>query len=248
MKTRFRIARHATCLLALALTFVAVSPAQMGGGMMGGGTTNGGMTGGNGTGSNTGMMGSNSLGGMMQGPLAGMMGGNSGLTIGADGTLYITRSSTSQGQTAQAAATQLAAIDTNGNAKWTLPITGSASQPALGKDGTLFVTTSDWLSWMYSGTTAAGGTTPNLLVVKPGPTSASVALTIPLQGQIASAPQIGADNAGGYIVYVITVDAFEGTSVNTSATSGTYLYAFSPAGALKYRLQLSQGGYGMMGL
>lgn len=256
METKFRIAGRATCLLALVFAFAAVSPAQMGGGMMGGApggsatngsTTFGGMMGGSGTGGYAGMMNS-SLGGMMGGSLAGMMGGNSGLAIGPDGTLYVTRASTSQAQTAQASSTQLAAIDTNGNANWTLPITaGSASQPALGKDGTLFVTTSDWLSWMYSGSTPTTGTTANLLVVKPGATSASVVLTVSLQGQVASAPQIGTDNAGGYIVYVVTVDAFDGTSVNTNATSGTYLYAFSPAGTLKYRLQLSQGGFGMIG-
>lgn len=244
METRFKTARHATGLLALAFAFVSVSPAQMGGGMMGSGTTggstiSGGMMGGNGNGTYAGMMG---------GSLAGMMGGNSGLTLGSDGTLYLTRSTASQAQASQDSNTQLVAVDTNGNAKWTLPINASsASQPALGKDGTLFVTTSDWLSWMYSGGTPAAGTSPNLLIVKPGTTSASILATVPLKGQVASAPQIGTDNAGGYIVYIVTVDAFNGASTNTSASSGSYLYAFSPGGALKYRIQLSQGGFGMTG-
>ncbi len=242
MKTTFRTGHHAVRLLALVLALAAVSLAQMGGGMMGGGHGNG----------YGGMMG-NSLGGMMGGSLSGMMGGGSGLAVGTDGTLYITRSATPQAQgQAQTASTQLAALDSNGIAKWTLPINASnASQPALGKDGTLFVTTSDWLNWMYdwmyNRSTPAAGTTSNLLVIKPGATSASVAVTVPLAGQVASAPQIAADNAGGYVVYVITVDGFHGAGFNTSTTSGTYLYAFSPTGTLKYRLQLSQGGYGMMG-
>lgn len=250
MKKTFGIARHGVRLSIVALALAAVSLAQMGGngGMMGGG--NGGMMGGGGYG---GMMGG-SLGGMMGGSLSGMMGGGSGLTLGPDGTLYVTRSATTQvqGQVAQNVTTQLAAIDANGNSKWTLPInSSSASQPALGKDGTLFVTTSNWLSWMYDwmynrGTPAAG-TTSNLLVIQPGTTSANVVLTVPLAGQVASAPQIATDNAGGYVVYVVTVDGFNGNGINTGTTSGSYLYAFSPAGALKYRLQLSQGGFGMMG-
>jgi|GEM_PF-5087323 len=241
MKTTFRMGRHAIRLIALVSVLAAVSLAQMGGGMMGCGY-------GNGYGS---MMGG-SLGGMMGGSLSGMMGGGSGLAVGTDGTLYITRSATTaQGQVLQTPTTQLAAIDPNGTPKWTVPINaGSASQPALGKDGTLFVTTSDWLNWMYdwmyNRSTPAAGTTSNLLVIKPGATSASVT-TVPLAGQVASAPQIATDNAGGYVVYVVTVDGFHGTGFNTSTTSGTYLYAFSPTGTLKYRLQLSQGGYGMMG-
>jgi hypothetical protein len=203
------------------------------------------MMGGRGNGTSGGMSGS--MGGMMSGSLAGMMGGNSGLAIGSDGTLYITRSAASQNQTSQTSNSQLAAIDTNGKAKWTLTITGDASQPALGKDGLLFVTTSDWMNWMYSGSSAAASTKPNLLIIKPGTTSASIIATIPLEGDIASAPQIGTDNAGGYIVYVVIVDMPDGTTNANSSTSGTFLYAFSPSGAQKYRLQLSQGGFGMMG-
>lgn len=195
-----------------------------------------------------------SLGGMMGGSLSGMMGGGSGLTIGPDGTLYITRSvaTPGQGQSSQTATTQLAAIDANGNTKWTLPIQSSgASQPVLGKDGTLFVTTSDWLNWMYDWvygrTTPAAGTTASLLVVKPGTTSATITVTVPLAGQVASAPQVAADNSGGYTVFVVTVDAFSGSGMNNSTASGSYLYAFSPVGVQKYRLPLSQGGTGMMG-
>ena len=194
-----------------------------------------------------------SLGGMMVGSLSGMMGGGTGLTIGADGTLYITRSGQVQGQTAQAAATtQLAAIDVNGHAKWTLAIpSSSASQPVLGTDGTLFVTTSDWTNWMYdwmySRNTPASGTTANLLVIKTAAGSASVVATVPLSGQLASTPQVAADGAGNYVVYVVSVDGFSGNAVNMTTTSGTYLSAFSPAGTLKYKLQLSQGGSGIMG-
>jgi hypothetical protein len=178
------------------------------------------------------------------------------LTIGPDGTLYITRSAAAQGQ-GQSNDTQLAAIDTNGIAKWTLSInSSSASQSALGKDGTLFVTTfvttSDWLTWMYnwmySRSVPSTGTTPKLLIVQPDATSATVVHTVALVGQVASAPRIATDNAGGYIVYVVTIDGFNGTGFNNSSTSGTYLYAFSHTGGLKYRLQLSQGGVGMMGL
>lgn len=235
MSMGFGIPRRAMLVSTLLLATAAMGSAQMGG-MRGG---YGGIMGG-------------SLGGMMGGSLSGMMGGGTGLTIGTDGTLYITRSAQPQGQSTQATTTQLAAIDVNGNVKWTLPIpSSSASQPALGKDGTLFVTTSDWLNWMYdwmySRSVPASGTTANLLVIKPGTTSASLIATVPLTGQLASAPQIATDNLGNYVIYVVSVDAFSGSTLNTSATSGSYLYAFSPTGTLKYRLQLSQGGYGMMG-
>ena len=250
MDQRFKTARHSTYIVAVAIAFQAASFAQIGGGMMGGGTgngnSNGGMMGGRGNGASGGMM-SGSIGGMMFGSLAGMMGGNSGLTIGSDGTLYITRSAASQNHMSQNVNSQLAAVDTNGNVKWTLTIDGGASQPALGKDGLLFVTTSDWMSWMYNGGTRAASTKPNLLIIKPGTTSASIVATVPLQGDIASAPKIATDNAGGYIVYVVTIDMPDGTMMTNSSSSGTYLYAFSPSGTQKYRLQLSQGGSGMMG-
>lgn len=235
MSNRFGIPRCGARLVTLLLALAVVGLAQMGG-MRGG---NGGIVGG-------------SLGGMMGGSLSGMMGGGAGLTVGADGTLYITRSVQAQGQSSQTASTQLAAIDSNGNPKWTLTINSStASQPALGKDGTLFVTTSDWLNWMYgwmySRSIPPANTAPSLLVIKPGTTSAAIIATVPLAGQVASAPQVATDNSGNYVVYVVSVDAFSGNSFNNSSTSGSYLYAFSPSGAQKYRLQLSQGGTGMMG-
>ena len=245
MERRLNIAGRTICLVVLAVAFAAVSSAQMGGGMMGG-STNGGMMGGNGNGTSSGMM-NGSLGGMMSGALAGMMGGSSGLAIGSDGTLYITRSAAAQSQASQTSTSQLAAIDNNGNAKWTLSISATASQPALGKDGTLFVTTSDWMNWMYSGSSSTASSKPNLLIVKPGAASATIQATIPLQGDMASAPQIGPDNAGGYIVYVVTVDMPDGNTTSANSTAGTYLWAFSPSGALKYKLQLSQAGIGMMG-
>jgi hypothetical protein len=117
----------------------------------------------------------------------------------------------------------------------------------LAKDGLLFATTSDWMSWMYNASATAASTKPNLLIIKPGTTSATVVATVPLQGDIASAPQIGTDNAGGYIVYVVTIDMPDRTMMTNSSSSGTYLNAFSPSGTQKYRLQLSQGGTGMMG-
>ncbi len=250
MERTFNAARRSACVLGLAVVFAAVSVAQMGGGMMGpgmgNGNTNGGMMSGNGNGMSNGMM-NGSIGGMMSGALAGMVGGSSGLTIGSDGTLYITRSAPSQNQTSQNPNSQLAAIDTNGNAKWTLPFNATSSQPALGKDGMLFVTTSDWMNWMYSGAGTTTSSKPSLLIVKPGSTSATIQTTIPLQGDMASAPQIGTDNAGGYIVYVVTVDMPDGSTSSTNSTAGTYLWAFSPSGALKYKLQLSQAGIGMMG-
>lgn len=161
-------------------------------------------------------------------------------------------SAQSQSQSNQTSTTQLAAIDVSGNVKWTLPIAAAtASQPALGKDGTLFVTTADWQNWMhdwmYSRSIPAAGTTASLLVIKPGGTSASLIVTVPLAGQLASAPQIATDNAGNYVVYIVCVDAFSESTLNTSATSGSYLYAFLPTGTLKYKLQLGQSGSGIMG-
>lgn len=236
MAKRFGIPRCGVLLAAVLLVTATAAMAQMGG-----------MRGGYG-----GIMGGESLGGMFGGSLSGMMGGGTGLSIGADGTLYVMRSAPVQGQSTQPASTQLAAIDLNGNVKWTLSINNSsASQPAIGKDGMLFVTTSDWLNWMYgwmySRSIPVAGSTPNLLVIKPSATSATIVATVPLTGQIASSPQIAADSAGNYVVYVVCVDAFSGNSVNTSSTSGSYLYGFSPTGSLKYKLQLSQGGYGIMG-
>lgn len=237
MAKRFGIESGARYFLLL-LVGAAVASAQMGGRAGAGGIMSG--------------TAGNSLGGMMGGSLSGMMGGGSGLTIGPDGTIYLTRSAPAQNQS-QTATTQLAAIDVAGNIKWSLSIgSAGASQPALGKDGTLFVTTSNWLDWMYdwmySRSIPAAGATANLLVVKPGATSATVLGTIPLAGQLASAPQIAADSSGNYVIYVVVVDAFSGLTVNTSATSGSYLYSFSPTGVLKYKLQLSRGGYGMMGV
>ena len=78
-------------------------------------------------------------------------------------------------------------------------------------------------------------------------TSATIVATVPLDGDVASSPQIGADNAGGYLVYIVTVDMPDASMTSTSSTAGTYLWAFSPSGALKYKLQLSQAGVGMMG-
>ncbi|MFB3816013.1 MAG: hypothetical protein ACE14L_18070 [Terriglobales bacterium] len=270
MKATFEIARHGMRLAALALVLAGVSSAQMGGGMMGGsysGSGYGGMMGGSYSGSGYGgMMGGNYSGsryggmmgggyGMMGGSLTGMMGGSfasmtgngSGLAVGTDGTLYLIRgvAPQAQGQVPQPGTTQLSAIDSNGNPRWTLPINStSASQPALGKDGTLFVTTSDLSNWMYNRNTQADGITPSLLIVKPAETTASIVATVPLAGQIASAPQIVADNAGGYVVYVTTADMFNTTGSNTVATaSRSYLYAFSPAGDLKYRLQLNEASF-----
>lgn len=74
--------------------------------------------------------------------------------------------------------------------------------------------------WMYSRSLPAAGSTANLLVINPGSTSASLVATVPLSGQLASAPQIAPDSAGSYVVYVVSVDAFDG---NTGTTSGTYL-------------------------
>lgn len=236
MKRNLTIVHNVARLLVALQALALLSLAQMGGGMRGRYGS---------------PMGSGSLGGMMGGSLSGMMGGGSGLTVGSDGMLYITRSTIpTQGQPAS---TQLAAIDPKGVSKWTLPIqSGSASQPALGQDGTLFLTTSNWLNWMYdwmySRSIPVSASASNLLVVKSSGASASIAVTIPLAGQLASAPQIAADGAGGYIVYVVTVDAFSGNTLNTGSTSGCYLYAFSPDGVLKYRMQLIQGGgSGMMG-
>ncbi len=236
MANTFGRPRCGVLLTASLLATAAAGMAQMGG-----------MRGGYG-----GIMGGNSLGGMLGGSLSGMMGGGTGLSIGTDGTLYITRSVPAQSQSTQPASTQLAAIDPNGNVKWTLSVnSSSASQPAIGKDGMLFVTTSDWLNWMYdwmyTRSIPSAGSTPNLLVIRPDATSATIIATVPLTGQIASSPQIAADNAGSYAVYVVCVDAISGSILNTTATAGSYLYAFSPTGTLKYKLQLSQGGSGIMG-
>ncbi len=91
------------------------------------------------------------------------------------------------------------------------------------------------MNWMYSGTGTTTSSKPNLLIVKPGSASATIQTTIPLQGDMASAPQIGTDSAGGYVV---TVDMPGGNTPSANSTAGTYLWAFSRSGSLKYKLQL----------
>lgn len=236
-------------LAAIVVLLTPLALAQMGGGMMGGGGMgSGGMGGGN---SQTGY-------GMQPGGVYGMgygmMGGSafgmgSGMidtfspAVAADGTAYVMRwlSGTSQSATQPQAQTQLVAISPlDGTVKWALPITGTVmSQPVVGTDGRIFLTSS-FYNTSGSGTTGATGHSA-LFVITPAGTSAAISNPILLTGAMASVPKIASDGSGGYIVYIIASDA-DGMGYQTTSTGGAaYLYAFLPSGATKFPpVKLSQ--------
>jgi hypothetical protein len=234
-------------IVVMAVALASLAAAQMG--MMGGG---GGMMGGGGIigGGNDGTMGPGGVYGMSYG----MMGGKSfgmgsgmsdtfGPAIGPDGTVYVLRwtTGTSQGQT------QLVAIDPqSGKSKWTVTVDGVlVSQPVVGSDGKIFLTTSagslsdmsgSMMGSGMSGSTPAGAASATLLIVN----STGGKQTVTLPGDFASAPKIGTNGSGGYQVYVMVSDigSIMGNQ-NQSASGRSYLSAFSPDGTERFKLQLN---------
>lgn len=239
-------------LLALVLTTVAF--AQMGGGMgngngggmMGPGTP--GMTGmspGQGMGSGMGMSGAMGSREMMDGP-----------TVGPDGTVYVVRfastSTTNQGMMNPGTGTsqyELVALSPlNGLAKWKLGVTGTmVSEPALGKDGKIFMTASDFVmgghgesggGMMNPGTSTASTGKSRLIVVTAYPTTASITSTIELDSNVLSAPKV-TEEATNYTVYVTGFEM--GADEKDAVASGQKtLYAFTPAGGLKFSVKINQ--------
>ena len=243
VKAGARVAVLATALVQLGF---AQMNGGMGGGMMGSGTPSNGATG----------MGSG-MGGGMQGGMSGMGSGNgmmaSGPVVGSDGTAYVKRQAggTSQqmmGGTQQATKTELVALNPqNGTTNWTLEINGAMiSEPVLAKDGTIFLTTSE--PGMNGGTEQGGGmhssnnstsnTKPALVIITATVTSARVQNRVELDADVLSTPRITPD---GQTVYVVATDMPDMTSnASTSTTGGSTLYAFGPAGNLKFKVQLAQ--------
>ncbi len=244
-----------TALLALVLTTLTF--AQMGGGMgngMGGGmmgpgnsgtpgTT--GMNSGQGMGSGMGMSGAMGSREMMDGP-----------TVGPDGTVYVVRlasaATTNQGMMSPstiASKYELVAISaSNGLAKWKVEITGTmVSEPALGKDGKIFMTASDFVmngqdqsggGMMNPGTSTTSARKSRLIIVTAYPASASISNTIELDSDVLSAPKV-TDEATSYTVYVTGFEM--GADDKDAVASGQKtLYAFTPAGGLKFSVKINQ--------
>lgn len=203
-----------------------------GGPMMGQGTTftmgfgmGGGMMGFFGMGSGTGM------GNMMSGP-----------AVGADGTAYMIRSSNSTTTGASQPAVLMAINPQNGNTNWSLPIDGTImSAPVLAKDGTIFLTTSNALM----GTSTTTNQTLALMIISATPTSAMVLHRVQIDATVVSAPQLTPD---GQTVYVVTANmpGMTNRGSTTTFTGSSTLYAFSPGGSLKFKVQLGQFQMGMM--
>lgn len=194
----------------------------------------------------------------------GMMGSGMGfgmtgdLAIGSDGTAYAIRaipsssSSMMGSSTSQAWQYELDAISpANGSILWRLQISGGrVSQPVLTTDGFILLTVDDYQmyqpnlvtgSWMMNSnqSQSSGG---QLLVISHTATSAAIAVKIAIASDMLSAPLLGANPAGGYLIYVVGYDV---TSTQTSSSSSISpprktLYAYTSGGALKFSVNLSQ--------
>lgn len=244
-----------TSLLALALATLA--SAQMGGGM---GNGNGGGMMGPGNSGNPGTTGMNPGQGMGSGMgMSGAMGSREmmdGPTVGPDGTVYVVRfastSTTDQGMMNPGTGTsqyELVALSpVNGLAKWKLAITGTmVSEPALGKDGKIFMTASDFVmsgqgqsggGMMNPGTSTASTRKSRLIIVTAYPTTASITGTIELDSNVLSAPKV-TEEAANYTVYVTGFEM--GADDKDAVASGQKtLYAFTPAGGLKFSVKVNQ--------
>lgn len=249
--------RHFSRAALLALVQTTLVFAQMGGGMGSGngggmmgpgnpgapGTT--GMNLGQGMGSGMGMSGAMGSREMMDGP-----------TVGPDGTVYVVRlasaATTNQGMFSPstiAAKYELVAISaSNGLTKWKVEITGAmVSEPALGKDGKIFMTASDFVmggqsqsggGMMNPGASTTAARKSRLIVVTAYPASASISNTIELDSDVLSAPKV-TDEANGYTVYVTGFEM--GANDMDAVTSGQKtLYAFTSAGNLKFSVKINQ--------
>jgi outer membrane protein assembly factor BamB len=242
-------------LLALVLTTLVF--AQMGGGMGSGngggmmgpgnpgtpGTT--GMNPGQGMGSGMGMSGAMGSREMMDGP-----------TVGPDGTVYVVRlasaATTNQGMmspSTSASKYELVAISaSNGLTKWKVEITGTmVSEPALGKDGKIFMTASDFVmsgqsqsggGMMNPGTSTTTARKSRLIIVTAYPASASISNTIELDSDVLSAPKV-TDDAANYTVYVTGFE-MGANDMDAVASGQKTLYAFTPVGNLKFSVKINQ--------
>lgn len=155
------------------------------------------------------------------------------LAVGPDGTAYLVRAASSNSigmmGAASGGAVLIAVNPQTGKANWKAPISGTMiSQPVLGAAGaTIYLTTSEP---PFLGSTATAQ--PALLIVT---ASSGVVNRISIAADMLSAPTVSAD---GQTVYVLATDVGGFTTAGMTGT-GT-LYAFSPTGTLKFKVQLSQ--------
>lgn len=247
-------------LLALVLTTLAF--AQMGGGMANGsGGPGAPSTPGQNNGMHQGQTAGNGMGNALMRAMNMGMGGREmmdGPTVGADGTAYVIRSlaQTAAGTTTQAQPRhELVAVNVrDGSARWKLEITGGMiSEPALAKDGKLFLTLADFPvatqtgGGMMNPGGSAGTGKAKLLVISVDQASARIAATVEVESDILSTPRVAVDG-NGYVVYVTGFErgAMNNGNDNDSIAAGEkHLYAFNPDGGLRFRLKLGEARIGI---
>lgn len=247
-------------LLALVLTTLAF--AQMGGGMgNGSGGPGAPSTPGQNNGMHQGQTAGSGMGNALMSAMNMGMGGREmmdGPTIGADGTAYVIRSlaqaavgTTTQGQPRH----ELVAVNMrDGSARWKLEITGGMiSEPALAKDGKLFLTVADFPvatqtgGGMMNPRGSAGTGKAKLLVISVAQASARIDATVEVESDILSTPRVAVDDSG----YVVYVTGFErgamnnGTDNDSIAAGEKHLYAFNPDGSRRFRLKLGEARIGI---
>ena len=257
-------------LLALMLTSLVF--AQMGGGM--GNGSGGGMMGpgnpgtpstpGQNNGMHQGQTTDHGMGNALMNAMNMGMGGREmmdGPTIGADGTAYVIRSLTESTATTTTQAQlrhELVAVNVrDGSARWKLEITGGMiSEPALAKDGKLFLTLADFPTATQTGGgmmnpgNAAGTGKAKLLVISSDPGSARITSTIEVESDVLSTPRVAVDETGSYVVYVTgfergSMGYSNGNDNDTIAAGEKHLYAFNPDGRLRFRLKLGEARIGV---
>ena len=246
----------------LALVPTTLVFAQMGGGM--GNGNSGGMMGSGNSGTSN-MHGQGSGMGAGQGMgigmgMSGAMGSREmmdGPTVGPDGTAYVVRlastSATNQGMMSPSSSTskyELVAINVrDGSAKWKVEITGTmVSEPALAKDGKIFMTASDFV---MNGQSQSGGGMMNpgssttsrksrLLIVTTDLVSARISETVEVDADVLSAPRTATDETGNN--YVVYVTGFEMGADDKDAIGGGQksLFAFTPDGRIKFSVKINQ--------
>jgi outer membrane protein assembly factor BamB len=251
-------------MLALVVSTAAIAQmGGMGGGMMGPGAPgtpgtpnqNNGMHQGQGNGQG---MGDALMGAMNMG-----MGGREmmdGPTVGVDGTAYVVRSQ-AQNTTGTAATAQykheLIAVNVrDGSARWKLEIAGGMiSEPALAKDGKIFLTLADFPltaqngnGMMNPGTSTSTGKS-RLLIVSTEQNAARIAATIEVESDVLSTPKVAVDETGNYVVYVAGFERSgmgnAGNDSDSIAAGEKHLYAFNPDGRLRFRLKLGEARIGV---
>jgi outer membrane protein assembly factor BamB len=245
----------------LVLTFGVAALAQMGGMMgpnnpgnpMGPGQNNGMHQGqGMGQGMGTAVMNAMNMGmggrEMMDGP-----------AVGPDGTAYVVRTipqpSTNSNSPTQLRQELMAVNARDGSTRWRLEIAGGmVSDPALAKDGRIFLTVSEFSMETQTGSgmmnPGSGAGKARLLVIASDSFSARIATTVEVESDVLSTPRVAPDETGNYVIYVT---GFERGARNGNNSSGNdsmaagekYLYAFNPDGRQRFRLKLAEARVGM---